>query len=189
VEGEDIRTEFVPLDVLRWGRLTLDIADLPDLDAVLDQALAAVRVDLARAEGRILALRLSIEGSGAVHRVLAARPDTAVNQLRAAVLEGSNGMAWLEKAEMRTRRLLDLDELATRDDPIGLLLRELRKVTSDDEALAAIGRESLRDLQQKLPAEVREDALRLDHPEALRDVLSEVEGELLARLAGEGGAP
>ena len=191
VEHDDISAESVALDVLRWGQLTIDISGLPDLDALFDQALAGVRSELTCAEGRVLALRVSIEGTGALHRELAARPDTVTNQLRAVTLEGSGGMAWLEKVELRARPMLDLDELAQRDDPIGLLVHELRAMTSSNDNLAALGREALQELQQKLPAELREgtDALRLDASEVLRELLSDAQGELLARLAGEAGAP
>lgn len=100
-------------------------------------------------------------------------------------------MAWLEKVELRVRPVLDLDELAQRDDPIGLLVHELRAMTSSNDNLAALGREALQELQQKLPAELREgtDGLRLDASEVLRELLSDAQGELLARLAGEAGAP
>jgi len=51
-----------------------------------------------------------------------------------------------------------------------------------------VAEEAIRDLQQKLPVELREGphALLLDAPDVLAELLSEVEGELIARLSGEG---
>jgi hypothetical protein len=95
---------------------------------------------------------------------------------------------WIEKVELTTRPQLDLDRIAERDDPLGLLVRELRGLVADDAARGVAAEEAIRDLQQKLPVELREGphALLLDAPDVLAELLSEVEGELIARLSGEG---
>ena len=83
-----------------------------------------------------------------------------------------------------------LDRIAERDDPIGLLVRELRRLATDEAALRAVADDALGELQRKLPAELREDrdALRLNTADALLELLGEVEADLLARLSGDEGA-
>jgi len=181
----------IALDVMRWGKLLLDIATLPDLDSLLDAATVEIRRRLAQSDGRTLALRVRIAGSGPLHRMLAAQPETVEQQLRSAAIEASNAQVWIEKVELTTRPQLDLDRIAERDDPLGLLVRELRGLAADDVARSAVAEEAFRDLLQKLPVELREgaNALRLDAPDVLAELLGEVEGKLIAHLSGEGAAP
>lgn len=189
VEGGTITTEPMALDVLRWTQLDIDVAGIPDLDALLDRAAAGVRTELAQAEGRILGLRVRLTGAGAVHREVSARPEVIAEQLRAMALDASGGDAWLEKVDVRVRPALDLDQLALGDDPVGMLLRELKTLTREPEALALLANDVLKELKQKLPAELsQDDVLRLDAPDVLQEILGEAETELLARLASEVGA-
>lgn len=181
----------IALDVMRWDKLLLDIATLPDLDSLLDAATVEIRRRLAQSDGRTLALRVRIAGSGPLHRMLAAQPETVEQQLRSAAIEASNAQVWIEKVELTTRPQLDIDRIAERDDPLGLLVRELRGLATDDVARSAVAEEAFRDLLQKLPVELREgaNALRLDAPDVLAELLGEVEGKLIAHLSGEGAAP
>jgi len=137
-----------------------------------------------------LGLRFRLQGVGPVHRAVSAKPDVVAEQLRAVALEVSGGNAWLEKVDIRVRPVVDFDELAIGDDPVGLMVRELRSLARNHDALALLATDALKELRQKLPAElVQDEALRLDAPEVLKDLLGEAEAELLARLAGESGAP
>jgi DNA repair exonuclease SbcCD nuclease subunit len=184
-----LEQKAIALDVMRWETLSLDISALPDLDALLDTATAGIRNRLALADGRALAIRIRIAGSGPLHRMLAVQPETVEQQLRSAAIEASNAQVWIEKIELTTRPQLDLDRIAERDDPLGMLVRELRGLAADDAARASVVEEAIRDLQQKLPVELREGphALLLDAPDVLAELLSEVEAEVIARLSGDGG--
>lgn len=188
VEDGRIATEPMALDVLRWAELDIDVAGVPDLDALLDRTAAGLRTRLTQADGRILGLRVRLTGAGAVHRDISPRPEVVAEQLRAMVLDVSAGNAWLEKVGVRVRPALDLDQLALGDDPIGLMVRELRAMAQDPGALASLAGDALKELRQKLPAELsHDDVLRFDAPDVLREILGEAEGELLARLATDGG--
>ena len=186
--GTVLEHQAIALDVMRWETLSLDIAGLPDLDSLLDAATVGIRGRLAQAEGRTLAIRVRIAGSGPLHRMLAIQPETVEQQLRSAAIEASNAQVWIEKFELTTHPQLDLDRIAERDDPLGLLVRELRGLAVDDAARSVVAKEAIRDLQQKLPVELREGphALLLDATDVLAELLSEVEGELIAHLSGEG---
>ncbi len=190
VEDGSIATESVALDVLRWVELTVDVAGMPDLDALFERVAVDVRTGLARADGRILGLRIRVSGVGVVHRDVSARPEVIAQQLRAVVLEASGGNAWLEKVELRVRPPIEVDRLAVGDDPVALLVREIRALAQDEEKRTSFANDALKELKQKLPADLSQDEeLRLDAPGVLGDLLREAEDELLARLAGDGGAP
>jgi hypothetical protein len=162
---------------------------MPDLDALFDRVSVDVRSGLAQADGRVVGLRIRVGGAGALHRDLSARSEAVVQQLRAVTLDASGGNAWLEKVELRVHPPIDIDRLSAGDDPVGLLVRELKALAQDQERLSAFAGDALRELKQKLPADLNlEEDLRLDAPDVLRELLREAEGELLARLAGERGA-
>jgi len=188
VEDGKIALEQVPLDVLRWGLLDLDVSGVKDIDALLDQVAQGVRDQLDDAGGRIVGLRIQLLGAGPVYKEISSRPEVVVEQVRAMALDASSGNAWVEKVDCRVRPALDLDQLALGDDPVGLLVRELRGLSADSDALALLATETLRELKQKLPAELaQDDALRFSAPDALKELLTQAETDLIARLAGEVG--
>jgi hypothetical protein len=162
---------------------------LPDLDALLDRAAVDVRTELSKADGRIVGVRLRLHGAGAVHREVSARPEVIAEQFRAIALDASGGNAWVEKVDLRARPPFEVDRFAAGDDPVALLVREIKALVQDQGTLSSFANDALRELKQKLPAELGQDEeLRLDAPDVLRELLREAEGELLARLAGERGA-
>lgn len=94
----------------------------------------------------------------------------------------------MEKVDVRVRPPLEVDRLAAGDDPVGLLIRELKTLAEDKEKLTALSDELLKELKQKLPDDLsRDQDLGIEGPDVLADVLREAEGELLARLASERG--
>lgn len=189
VEDGAISSESIALDVLRFEEIALDVSALDDLDALLDLAQSAVRDGLARADGRILGLRVGLHGAGALHRALAARPERVIEQLRLAALDASAGNAWLEKVEMRVRPSLNLAQLTGGDDAVALLAGELEMLLAEPAQLAAFAHDLLKDLRLKLPPEIADDeGFKLDDPALLRELLQEAEGEILARLGGDGTA-
>jgi exonuclease SbcD len=190
VEDGCISAEPIVLDVLRWSVLTLDITGLPDLDALFDEAARGIRAEVERADGRVMGTRLRIQGAGALHSLMCSRPDQLIGTLRAVALDVSAGAAWLEKVEVQARPLVDLDRLAAGNDPVGLLVREIRALAQDEVRTRSLAEEALRDLRTKLPGDLEYDGpMRLDAPEVLGDLLNEAQSELLARLSGEGAQP
>lgn len=192
VDNGEISHQFMALDVMRWAVLPLDISGLPDFEALLDLAMDGLRRQLAESAGRPLAVRVKIQGSGPLHHWLAAQPEKLEQELRSAAVQATHAQAWIEKIELYTRRpWLDLDRLAERDDPVGMLIRELRSLAADPALLRSVANEALGELQQKLPLELRqgEDVPCLDDSDVLRKLLTEVEADLLAQWSGDEGTP
>jgi DNA repair exonuclease SbcCD nuclease subunit len=189
VEDGSIITVPVALDVLRWSEIAIDVRGMPDLDALLDRVAAAVRTEVSKADGRIAGVRLRLHGAGAVHRAVSAKPEVIAEQFRAVALDASAGSAWVEKVDLRVRPPFEIDRVAAGDDPVALLVREIKALAHDQATLSSFANDALRELKQKLPSELSQDEeLRLDAPEVLRELLRDAEGELLARLAAPKGA-
>lgn len=171
------------LDVVRWAVCRVDAAEASRADEVVDLARAGIERELARAEGRTLAVRVEVEGMTKAHAELAAEPERWINSVRQAALELAGDEVWVEKVRLRTRDDIDLEALAHRDDAVGQLLTLLGELKSSDAELGLLAGE-LSELRRKLPRELREGkrSLRLEDPQRLRELLVDVEQELLPRL-------
>lgn len=178
------RIEHRTLDAVRWEAVELDAAAAASADDVVDLVKERVLAEIARADGRLLALRLSVAGTTRAHDALARDPDRWTQQIRLEATDTGAGMVWLEKVRLRTRPKADLDALARRDDPIGNLLKWLRALRRDEDELRSLIYDVTADLQKKLPPELREgpDPLDLGRPELLRELIDETEATLLGRL-------
>ncbi len=182
--------EFVAKDVARWHHHTIDIADLRRDDDLHAAVQTAVRDAMTEAEDRLLALRLTLTGRGPLHKSLVANREALRAQLAALVGDASGGSAWLEKVRVKVTAPLDLDRLAQRDDPIGLLIRSVNALEADPAALTALATEVLADLRQKLPPELAgADGLSpLESPETLAAALASARERLLAAIAEDDAA-
>ncbi len=183
-DGVRVEPRFAALDVLRWSLVSVDIGGLADADAVLVRVSAAIQDALDAADGRLLAVRLQVGGAGPVHRDVAGRHEQFAGEVRAQVNERFGGRAWVEKLHVATASELDLDALARRDDPLGMLLRSLDALAADEAARAALGARALSELQAKLPAELRagDGGIDLAAPQTLSALLEETRAELVARI-------
>lgn len=160
VEGDaedGIRSvEFAATDVARWQHLTIDATEAATLDDLQESVQQAVRGAVLESGDRLLALRFSIGGRTPLHGKLVGRPDGFRADVCAWLNEASGGTAWLEKVKLSVSAPLDLASLAKRDDPFGMLLKKLDLLAADPEALAKMAESALSELEQKIPAELRE---------------------------------
>lgn len=185
-DGRLVSVEHRPLDVLRWSEVETDIGDLDDSGRLLDRAAEDLAKACAAADGRALAARLVLVGAGPLHRELQADPERWTQELRAVGLRVGAGELWIEKVKIKTRSCHDLARLATRDDPIGGLLRSLRALEEDPSALEAFFEKSFVGLRKKLPVELRGEAgFELLDPAGQRALLAEVADFLIPQLLDE----
>ncbi len=185
-DGRIASVEPRVLDVVRYCLCEVDAAEARSADDVLDLSRAALERQVAAADGRTVAARVTVRGATRAHAALLAEPDRWEAELRSAATEIADDL-WLERVSFATRAELDVGMLAERRDAIGQVARALSALRTDPEACAAL-LEELAELRTKLPSEVREgqDAVRLDDPEMLVDALSDVEQMLLPALAALG---
>ena len=105
VEVQDNRVASVAFrarDVLRWGRVTVDVAGSDSMAEIA----ARIRMELAvaqeQAEGRPLIVRLSLAGATSLHAALLADPDGLEAECRAAAAAIS-GELHIERVRVETR--------------------------------------------------------------------------------------
>jgi DNA repair exonuclease SbcCD nuclease subunit len=191
VEGGQVRAvEHRALDEVRWHLAEVDVTAERSLDGVLERVRASLAAAVSASEGRLSAIRVRVVGASPAHEALVSRSARVTEEVRALTLDLS-GEAWLEKVELGTRSATRRADLREREDALGELLRGLTGIANDDAALIELSGE-LVELKRKLPPELREgpDAIDLDSPEALRQLLAEVEQTLLPAVRGseEGAA-
>jgi DNA repair protein SbcD/Mre11 len=176
------------LDVVRWAVITVDASSARHPDEVVELVRERLSQQAAQAGGRLLAARVLLAGQSRAHARLSRDPERWLAEIRNCALDVSGAGVWLEKVELRTRSMLDLDQLARADDAIGQLARSLQALAGDDTGLGELAA-MLAELKRKLPREALEgeDGLRLDDPAFLAGLLGDVRELILGRLLeGEG---
>jgi len=124
--GRVVEVEHHALDTVRWARVTVDCEGAADEEAVLERVRRAVGEGVDAADGRLLALRLRLEGPCPAHDALARDPATLRQKLIAASLEVAEAdTVWLEEVSLHTRPMQDLESLRARDDAVGRLVRAI----------------------------------------------------------------
>jgi DNA repair protein SbcD/Mre11 len=188
LESGGLRAEHRPLDVFRWAGVTVDIESAASLDDVLESSASHFDKVLADADGRPVAVRVRLVGRGPAHQLLAAKPETVRNQLRATAIERGKGAIWLEGIEIATGATVDLQALKERNDPVGELLSQFDAAKAGDDGLLSVLEAELQGLKQKLPAELveAEDGVRLTDATYLGRILGEAESQLAPRLTALG---
>jgi exonuclease SbcD len=190
VEADRVESvEHHALDVVRWSACSVDVADAKTLDEVYDRVGHALAGEVGEAEGRLVAVRLRLEGACPVHTKLRAARERVTNECRSLAGIVGSGDLWIEKVVFETRRAESEDEAIARDDAFGGLLRSIRDLELDPSRLAKLA-EDVEDLGAKLPLELRSgpDAFDPSRPEYIRECLEDVKALLLERLLSEGRA-
>lgn len=118
------KTEFVPLDVVRWERSEVDISSIETIDS-LDSAIRQLTDNLSvQAEGRDVICRVTLVGRGPLHEQMAA--EGAVDDLLEAARStwsGSSPWVWVERIVDSTRPAIDIEQRAKQDDFLGATLK------------------------------------------------------------------
>jgi hypothetical protein len=99
----------------------------------------------------------------------------------------SGGDLWLEKVSLHTTLTVDLKRLVAGHSPLGHLLTFMNEMESDPLELSELA-ELLLSLKSKLPLELRlgEDAIDLESPERMREILRDARQLLLPHLFSKG---
>jgi len=175
------------LDVLRWAVCRIDVEGAATTGEMLDRVSKSLAAEADLAEGRALAARVEVIGSAACHSEISASPDHWVQEIHAIAAAVSSADVWIEKVRFSTNRPADLATLASREDAIGSLLRDLAAATTDPDEAAAL-QAALADLRGALPPELLsgEDSVDPHAPEVLARLIAEARDLLLARIVRDG---
>ncbi|AMK26045.1 MULTISPECIES: metallophosphoesterase family protein [Sphingobium] len=178
-EGRVISLEHRALDVVRWASIMVDISGLNDQPELLDLVRHHIVQEAERADGRPIALRLSVTGSTPLHSRLtleraAFRED--VETLLATIPHD----VWLEKLTLETRHPVQPGAV----DPTvaGKLEQEVTRL-SQDSGIARALEARLAEIRTKLPASAHADAFI----EQMRAEIPERAAALARSLVSEAG--
>lgn len=179
-----VELDFQPLDVFRWETCEVTATNIRQADDVLDLFSTQLAKITAQHGDVPLAVRVVLNGRTPAHQHFVANPVAWTNQIRATALDTAGGQVWVEKVKFRTSSESEFDEAALLDGPIGELLRYVDELCGSEDHLRELSGE-LADLKKKLPDELTrgDDALALDEPLQLRELLKDVRPLLMRRLA------
>lgn len=190
-DGEVAGVTTLPCDVVRWTVVTVDLAQIGSVAEAEDRIREAVESAVAdRADGRLLACRVHLQGRTEFHEPLLAADDRLLAEARSTALGLGGDAAWIEKIVVATEPEIDPKALAEREDAVGELLRMLPEAGGDPRLLQPL-QDDVGELIRRLPHEVRsevEDAvLKAAVDGDYAGMIAEVTPYLSARLiAGEG---
>ncbi|GGX04656.1 metallophosphoesterase [Pigmentiphaga litoralis] len=188
-EGNEIQSvDRMLVDVLRWHALEVDVTEADSfVDAIAAVGRALDQVVADGADGRPLALRVTLHGASRAHGALFGLEA----QLRAEVLALATALGsdrvWIEKLKIRTTPAHTASLLAERSDALSDLQALLAEAPQSQEFLDSL----LPDLQamvNKLPLDVLKSMPELERIRSgdLSALLDDVTPGLLAHLASAG---
>jgi DNA repair exonuclease SbcCD nuclease subunit len=142
-----------PLDLgpARWAHVEIDIAACDALDDVYTHIHARLGEAHAQADGRALAVRITLTGATSLHdRLLAER--VALEEQALGIAERVSAQCWIEKIRLATKPPQTLvPDLETKSLGLGGILDE----AAEDAEFAAQFASLAGEIAQKLPPEVR----------------------------------
>jgi DNA repair protein SbcD/Mre11 len=177
-DGRVARVERMTLDAARWGHALVDLAACADELQAFARIEGALAAEHAGAEGRPLALRLTLTGATPLHARLAARRAAIEADLRAIAFRFSEDF-WIESVKLATRAPAQRLQSAASDDTDALDVEALIARAAADPEYAQALAELAGQIAAKAPAELRE-ALPQDE-----SALTQLAREARDRLWGE----
>ena len=192
VEGGVITAaEFVPLEVVRWHQLRLDVSGLSSVDALARHFVGQANELVADARDRLHAVRLVIQGESALHRLEAEQPGSIAAAIQAATQDLEDADIWIEQIRLDLQSPLDRTAMAGRADAVGEVVRLVDAVSTDEGQLKAWFTQQLGEMKDLPGALADVDPMTFDVA-TMRAFLADAEATVLAQISGittEGGTP
>ena len=177
------KADFRTVDVIRWARIEVDASRVRTGYEVVDLVEGRFIELNENNEGLPMVARVEVSGITRAHDEILSDPERWTMEVKSLGVDISAGRVWIEKVKFRTEAPSKREAIESEGGPISELNRYLDAVRSDPEQLKVIA-ESMEDLKKKIPRELREgvDAIALDSPNWLADILEQVRPMLLRRL-------
>ena len=153
-DGKIVEVAPIVLDAARWAHDAIDVSACADERDVLDLIATALARLHALAEGRPLAVRLTLTGTTAAHVRLVATSETILAEARAAAFAVAEDL-WVERVALRTQAPARRQEAPI--EPDALDLDALLHAAAADPAFASDLSGLLKDITDKLPRELRDE--------------------------------
>ena len=185
VEGGCITARFVPLAVVCWHQIVIDLQPVNTLDELPGLVTQALLRAVSGAADLLHAVWTILCGETSLHALEARQPGTLGAAVQAALQDVAGIDVWIEQVRLEIRSPLDRSRLGLGNDALGELVRWVDMLAVDAPALQAFCRSALADVQAALAFET--PGLDMDIPgfedgPALLALLKDAEATLLARL-------
>jgi len=164
--------QFVPTDVVRYHRGTVDVSACESIDAIQRAIVDRCRLVSEASEGRHLVVRLSVLGRTALHDEL--NHNDTFDDLSVAIgaeLATREPWVWLEKLSLETRGSYDVNQLILQQDFAGDIVRAYSTLLSEEAGATTR-------LRQELEEDIRSGSIG-----KLLEPLGDEEFRLLAEQA------
>ncbi|MDP0489793.1 MAG: DNA repair exonuclease [Verrucomicrobiota bacterium JB023] len=122
-----ISLSFRPLDSVRWENLVIDCEPLTDRVQLLDAVRAGMEAAIERAEGRLVAVRVTLTGASYLHESLHSEFQRFESECLSLVDALGSDCVWFEKLKVRTTSRIDPVKLAQQDELTALVLESLEE--------------------------------------------------------------
>ncbi len=175
--------EWRPLDVVRWANLKIDFTGSDQETEALHRVSAAMEDAVAAAEGRLLAARLVISGTTALHGSLHRDQQRWRAELLARAQDHGNEAIWIERIKIATAPLYDVAQLAERDALTKIVVENLNAA---HQALPTLPTEIV-EMLEVLPPELRRELESEWSGDQRRGVVDDVRAIILEALGTQRG--
>jgi DNA repair exonuclease SbcCD nuclease subunit len=165
-DGRIIEVTPLALDGARWAHLEIDVGGLIDEAAIVARIDAALAEAHGEADGRPLAARVTLRGATPLHGRLIARREALQDELRASGFRIADD-CWIEQLKIRTAAPPASTAISPDADALDIdaMLRE----AAADPDFAAIMERLIREIEDKLPKDLRDKLRKSDALAALSD--------------------
>jgi exonuclease SbcD len=182
-DNQIVSVESQALDIMRWKTAEIDLSGLRSLEEVYEKFDSDLNAILVQAEGRLLAIRVNLNGQCKVHEAIMMQTEAFKQELYARSLDIGFDDIWLERICIKTSSEIDINLLASRHDPVGNLVQILLSYQKEGADLADFT-SSLEDLKLKLSSDFTQgyEGINIDDPLYVKNMLNEAANRLLPRL-------
>jgi DNA repair exonuclease SbcCD nuclease subunit len=165
-DGRIVEVAPLVLDGARWVHLTLDIAGAGSEDDVTARVSAAIADAHGAAEGRPLAIRVTLTGATLLHNQLVARRELFEDDIRARAFHFGD-YCWVE--QLRVRTTMPPRPVAGLSSAESLDLDQLLNAATEDSEFAVMLAELIETMKAKLPKDLHHELLTDDLQKKLAD--------------------
>jgi exonuclease SbcD len=180
--GVIVAAEFVPLDVVRWHQLRLDVTGISTLNE-LSEGFSSKAQELAGfLRDRLHAIRVVLEGESTLHKLEAQEPGTLGAAIQASTQDMDDCDIWVEQVHLGLSLPLDRQATAERTDAVGEVVRLVDSLATDDAMMTAWFAQQLADMKNMPTSLADASPSRLGLQE-MRTYLAEAEATVFAQIA------
>lgn len=189
VEDETVKEiENIPLDVLRWTQIEIDLTDIEERRDVLEKIRETIEQERTSAEDRPVAMRIKLIGATKLSDQLAAFPEKFEQQIKAIGAETAGETLWIERVENRTQGKYDLEAALDDHTALGKLLKSIISTPDDIDQIDGLS-DKIAELRQKLPPQAFgvETIVDLNDGQTIKRITRDAQKMLIGRILSAGG--